>query len=192
MKRHPAIAPAFNIEPFEYVRKFYPHYRSEVEVRKFIIPIQPQYHRILFPDYGPPVAPSFGGETESHVGNAIKLAYLSHSPTNKVRSGDIVLFYRTHDEKAITTLGVVERFEVSSSADKIARLVSRRTVYSDREIVRIARRPTKVMLFRLIEHLPKSVPYDWLRKKRLIRGYIQSTRAIGDDTFSRIVREARR
>lgn len=191
IKQHPIEAPAVDIPPFEYVKKYYPHYRDDIGIRKFIIPIQPQFHRILFPDYGNPGAALPANNPLTHVGNAIKLAYLSHAVSNQVRPGDVILFYRSHDMKAITTLGIVEHFEASESATDIARLVSRRTVYSERDIVAMAERPTKVILFRLIEHLPNRVPYSWLRQNR-IRGPIQSIRSINNESFSRILRAAGR
>lgn len=150
-----------------------------------------RHHQILFPDYENPGTALPANHPRTHVGNAIKLAYLSHAPSNQVRPGDIILFYRTHDVKAITTLGIVEHFEVSDSATDIARLVSRRTVYSEQEIMDIAQRLTKVILFRLIEHLPNRVPYNWLQQNR-VRGPIQSIRCITDESFSRILRAAGR
>ncbi|MGH7945972.1 MAG: GNAT family N-acetyltransferase [Opitutaceae bacterium] len=192
VKRHPIDPPAVDIPPFDYFKRFYPHYRSGIDIRKFIVPIQPQYHGILFPDYENPGAALPANHPRTHVGNAVKLAYLCHAPNKQVRRGDVVLFYRTRDLKAITTLGVVEHFEVSQSAADIARLVSRRTVYSQREIVDMAERPTKVILFRLIEHLPNRVSYEWLRQNRVVHGYIQSIRTINDESFSRILRAAER
>lgn len=192
VKQHPVNPPAVDIPPFEYVKKYYPHYRNDIGIRKFIVPIQPQYHRILFPDYLSPGATLPANHPRTHVGNAIKLAYLCHAPTNQVRPGDVIFFYRSHDLKAITTLGIVEHFEVSESAVDIARLVSRRTVYSERDIVAMAKRPTKVMLFRLIEHLPNQVSYDWLRQNRVVRGHIVTIREINDGSFSSVLRAAGR
>lgn len=192
VKQHPTDPPALLMEPFAYVRRFYPHYVGGVDVQKFLVPIQPRYHQILFPDYRDPGASLPQNHPQTHVGNAIKLAYLSHAPSNQVSRGDVVLFYRTHDQKAVTTLGVVERFEVSTSANQIARMVSRRTVYSHQEIVEMAQRPTKVMLFRLIEHFATPVTYHQLRRDRVVRGPIQSILRIRDESFSRILRAAGR
>jgi GNAT superfamily N-acetyltransferase len=193
VKKHPVAAPPdLQISAFDYVKNFYPHYVSGANIQKFLVPIQPRYHDILFPDYGDPGASLPANHPRTHVGNAIKLAYLSHAPINRVREGDIVLFYRTHDLKAVTTLAVVERFEVLNSPADIASLVSRRTVYSDQEIVELARQPTKVMLFRLIEHFPTEVPYSQLRRQHVIRGHIQSIQAITDESFSRVLRAAGR
>ncbi len=191
VKQHPINPPAVDIPPFEYMKKFYPHYRDDIGVQKFIVPIQPQFHRILFPDFENLGVALPLNHPLAHVGNAIKLAYLCHTQTNRIRPGDIILFYRSHDVKAITTLGIVEHFEVSESASDIARLVSKRTVYSEHEITSMAEKPTKVILFRLIEHLPNRVPYSWLQQNR-VRGPFQSIRSITDESFSRILRTAER
>ena len=195
VKEHPLEAPQIDFEEsdnFAYTRKYYPHFRDDIDIAKFIIPIRPEYHRILFTDYASNILDTPEGHAE-HVGNAIKLAYLSNSPSGRIRRGDIVLFYRTHDEKAITTIGVVEEFETIASADEIASLVSRRTVYSEQGIVAMAEAAAqqrhggvRVMLFRTIEHLPSPVPRSVLLRLR-VPGKIISTRNINDDTFSRIL-----
>lgn len=196
LKKHPLATPRMHIDEadhFAYTQRYYPHFRSDLEIAKFIIPIRPQYHRILFPDYPSNAINAPEGHAE-HVGNAIKLAYLSNSPTKRIRRGDVVLFYRTIDEKAITTIGVVERFESVASANTIARMVSRRTVYTENDIVQMAQAATngvRVMLFRTIEHLPRPVPRDELLRMH-VAGKINSTRMINDDTFSRILAAAGR
>ena len=192
VKRHPVEPPAMQIDPFDYVRRFYPHYLSGIEVSKFLVPIVPRYHNILFPDYAQPGQALPAGHPQQHVGNAIKLAYLSNALAKSPKPGDIVLFYRSHDQKAITTLGVIERYESMNQADEIARLVSRRTVYTDAEIADMTGANTKVMLFRLIKHFEQPVIYPQLLRLRAVRGYIQSITQITDESFSRILAAADR
>ncbi|MDR6600219.1 GNAT superfamily N-acetyltransferase [Achromobacter deleyi] len=191
VKSHPADQPpADGINPIEYVRRYFPHYRSDPSVQKFLVPIQPRYHGILFPDYASIQSSLFS--PSGHVGNAIKLAYLCHAPTKSICAGDVLLFYRTNDEKAVTSLGVVERFEVSIDGAEIASLVSRRTVYSLAEIDQLAKKPTKVILFRLVAHLPTAVPYDQLMRDDVVTGPIQSIRKVSDVSFSRILAASKR
>lgn len=186
VKPHPVVQPPHGgIDPAEYVRRFFPHYRSDSAVQKFLVPIQPHYHGILFPDYAPIQQRLFA--QSGNVGNAIKLAYLCHAQTNAIRPGDVLLFYRTGDEKATTSLGVVEQFEVLSDGPQIASLVSRRTVYSLREINEMARKPTKVILFRLIGHLAVTVSYEQLLRDGVVTGPIQSIRKVSDASFSRVL-----
>lgn len=193
VKEHPVHPPALQMDPLEYVRRFYPHYNGGADVRKFIVPIRPRYHNILFPDCAIPGRALPAHHPRRHVGNAIKLAYLSNAPSNQPRAGDVVLFYRSSDQQAITTIGVVELYEAHTSADVIAQLVSRRTVYSMPEIAEMAERTTKVLLFRLIRNFEHPVTYDQLRRDlRVIRGWPQSITEITDDAFSRILGAADR
>ncbi len=192
VKAHPIDPPALQMPPFAYVRLYYPHYMSGMEVQKFLVPIQPQFHDILFPDYQFSGRALPDGHPQRHVGNAIKLAYLCHTPSKQPVAGDVVLFYRSRDMRAVTTLGVVESYQWSESADHIARIVSRRTVYSDRQIEEMARTETKVMLFRLICHFAKPIQYSELQRRRVVRGPIQSITNISDESFSRILRSTGR
>lgn len=192
VKRHPVQPPAIEMDTFEYVRYFYPHYLSGIKVGKFLVPVVPRYHNILFPDWAQPGQALPEGHPQRHVGNAIKLAYLCNAMTKLPEPGDIVLFYRSRDQQAVTTLGVIERYESMCEADQIARVVSRRTVYTDEQIADLAGRSTKVMLFRLIKHFHQSVPYDELLRLRVVRGYIQSITKIDDESFSRILAAAHR
>lgn len=189
VKAHPVAPPEFvGLEPLDYVRRFYPHYQAGAHVRKFLVPIQQEFHRVLFPDYHP--AQSLLFASQGSVGNSIKLAYLCHAPTKEIRAGDVLLFYRTEDEKAVTSLGIVDQFAVLDDAARIAALVSRRTVYSIKEIEDMAARPTKVILFRLVKHFPQTVPYQRLRADRVVTGPIQSITKISDVAFSRVLAAA--
>ena len=121
------------------------------------------------------------------AGNAIKLAYLCHAQVNAINPGDVVLFYRSGDHRKVTSIGVVEQYDTLSDPSVIASRVSRRTVYSMDEIAILARRPTKVMLFRLVRHLSTPVSHDWLRDHGVVSGNIQSIRTIGQHEFEAVI-----
>jgi GNAT superfamily N-acetyltransferase len=189
VKRHPANPPdATGLSALEYVRRFYPHYQTGGRVQKFLVPIQQGFHQILFPDYRA-LQPSLFA-TSGSVGNAIKLAYLCHAASNQIQPGDVLLFYRSEDEQAVTSLGVVDQFAVLSDAASIAALVSRRTVYSIKEIEDMATRPTKVILFRLVKHFPAPASLKRLLGDGVVAGNIQSITKISDDAFSRVLAAA--
>ncbi|QDL37385.1 GNAT family N-acetyltransferase [Rhodoferax sediminis] len=185
VKAHPSSPPNVDIPAIDYARLYFPHYRKDFTVRKFLVPIQPQYHQILFPDLARQ-AQLFG--SSSVAGNAIKQAYLCKAPTNQVQPGDIVLFYRTGDERAVTTIGIVERYEVHENATNIIQIVSRRTVYSQKDIEAMTSTPIKVMLFRVAGHFQSPISYSSLRQENVVSGAIQSITKISDDSFSRLLR----
>lgn len=192
VKEHPVNAPVQpELEAFDYNRLFFPHYRSDETVGKFLVPIKPRYHDILFPDYGHTQGDLFEDNiATATVGNAIKLAYLCHARTNSIQVGDILLFYRSEDIRALTSVGIVERFEISDDEDEIAGIVSRRTVYNMDEIRDLAERPTKVILFRLVGHFPRRITHQWLITNEVVKGNIQSIWGIGDGQFQTVIGHA--
>ena len=192
LKPHPVSPPRDTIYPFEYLKRYFPHFRHDEAIRKYIIPIRPEYHRVLFPDYlSPADRQLFLFSSVNTVGNAIKLAYLCHAQISQMNPGDVVLFYRSRDERAITSLGIVESYETMEKAGVIAGRVKRRTVYSMDEIEEIALRPTKVMLFRLVKHLNLPLSQNWLKENNVLHGPPQSITKISHDAFERIFENER-
>lgn len=188
LKEHPVGAPRVMVEPFQYLRKYFPHFRYDDAVGKFIVPIRPQYHDVLFPDYVLGKDMQLGlFKSTNQVGNAIKLAYLCHAQTNYMAPGDVVLFYRSGDQSAITSLGVVESYEALNDADIVASRVKRRTVYSMEEIAEMTKRPTKVMLFRLVKHFQKPLDLAWLKVQGITKGAPQSIVKIRTTAFERVM-----
>ncbi|HXT00079.1 MAG TPA: N-acetyltransferase, partial [Elusimicrobiota bacterium] len=162
----------------EYHVRFFPHFRA-AGVGKYLVPIRPGYHQVLFSDHP---------ENQEQLslfttGNAIKLAYLCHSSIGGIQPGDILLFYRSGDIKGITSLGIVESAAHLSDLDKIVQLVSKRTVYPISELTKMARKPTKVLLFRLATHLAAPVGRDVLAQGGGVKGSVQSIRRITDECF---------
>ncbi len=188
LKEHPLDAPKVLLEPFDYLRKYFPHFRHDETVAKFIVPIRAQYHRVLFPDYA--VA---GGDqlalfkAENPAGNAIKLAYLCHAQTKTMTPGDVLLFYRSGDKSAITSLGIAESYETLTDSDTVASRVKRRTVYSMEEIAKMVKQPTRVLLFRLAKHFQNPLDLEWLKSKSITKGAPQSIMKISTAAFERVL-----
>jgi GNAT superfamily N-acetyltransferase len=119
----------------------------------YMVPIEPRWHRVLFPDAEPTsedeLFSAIAGLTVQPFGNALRKAYLCNAPSRLLLPGDLLLFYRSHDEKAVFVVGICEQTIVSSDPAEIAAAVGRRTVYSYAEIESLARRGSVlVVLFR--------------------------------------------
>jgi len=119
----------------------------------YAIPIEPRWHRLLFPDAEPvdedALFPATLGLTTQPFGNALRKAYLCNAPSRLLRPGDPLLFYRSSDEKAVHVVGVCEDTLVSRDPAEIVAAVGRRTVYSLQEIENLTRRnDVLVVMFR--------------------------------------------
>lgn len=182
---------AKSLSPLRISRDFYPSFYDGPLVKKYVVPIRPEYHDRLFVDYA-------GRQTTlpEHVGdfiiegNTITKVYLSHSKTRKISEGDVLLFYRSWDARELTSIGVVEKTFVGfRNRDDVVRLVGKRTVYRVAEIKEIVRKPTLVIFFRLHFHFPKPIKLSTLKSMGILRNAPQTITKIPYRKYLQIKRE---
>lgn len=151
---------------FDFDREHYPRFHDSLAVQKFCVPIQPAYHRLLFPEiaYGAEL-PLFPVETfgpmlsrgqERTPGNTIRKVYLCRAKTTHLRPGDILLFYMSKDisfaaSQSITTVGIVEQVTNVCTSDDLIRHTAKRSVFSAESLQ--AMRPTKLSPVKVIDFL---------------------------------------
>ena len=192
VKKQPSDPPLRDgLTPFQYHRTHSPCFFAGEDVGKFMVPIQPRYHEILFPEAQRqrqlPVS------LPESAGNAVKKAYLCRAQTRQIQTGDVLLFYRSSDSRAITTIGIVEKAEILTGCDRIMSMVSKRTVYSYEEVAKeFGNGETLVLLFRVARHLGKNeVAYERLKEIGAVSGPIQSIQNISHEKFLEVANEAR-
>jgi predicted nucleic acid-binding protein len=136
----------------------------------FLAPIYPEYHTELFPDsILRTESPDDFVENEPHR-NAISKVYISRSIERNLKSGDVIVFYRTggYHRGVVSTLGVVEGIidKIPTRSDFI-RLCRKRSVFTDEELARHwnynPRRRPFIVNFLYIYSFPKRI-----NMKRLI------------------------
>jgi len=152
-------------------KRFYPSYYDGPSVRKFIVPIIPKYHNRLFTEYERRQVhlTEYAGELIIE-GNTIRKAYLCRSRIAGMQAGDVLLFYRSKDEMALTSVGVVQRVHhVVGDAERIMRYVKNRTVYTKAEIGTMAKKSTKVILFTWHFHFPNPLRLEYLVQQGILR-----------------------
>lgn len=172
-----------SMSPLTYAVTYYPHYLDNDVVGKFIVPIQPKYHNDLFADTSDVARSLFANDPSqySSQSNTIKKAYICHAHTKQIQSGDLMFFYRTDDRKSIECLGVVEQTYRGRDIDKILPLVSKRTVYSKKELEEWLQKETLVILFRFVRNFS---PIDRPTLAGTgIKGQIQSIRKISHEQY---------
>ncbi|CCJ37357.1 hypothetical protein BN140_2434 [Methanoculleus bourgensis MS2] len=176
--------------PVQISQLYYPSFYDGDSIRKFIIPIRPAFHDLLFTDF------PRGRQTKIYEhsgefgieGNTIRKAYLTHSRIKKIEPGDIILFYRSADMKAITSIGVVDNFFLDTSdPDDIIRIIGKRSVYS-RDAIERSNKPLTIILFRHHFHLPHCVTINELRSANVLSWAPQSITEI-DNTEYRWVKQ---
>lgn len=178
-----------NCDSLESLIKYYPYFKDNESVQKFIIPIQPQFHEDLFPDFSNMKGSLFEKDQSLYTcqGNTIKKAYLCHSKIKTIRKGDLILFYRSKDRKSIQCMGIVEDILFSENIDEVFPAIAKRTVYKYSDIQNILEKQTLVILFRY-KALDKEISNQSIVNAG-IKGYIQSIRKISNEQYSALVHE---
>ena len=123
-------------------RRTYPYLSRKTA--KFIVPIYPEYHTELLPDSILNTESPDNFVENKPNRNAISKVYVSRSYERGLRSGDIIVFYRTaagpapaHYTSVATTLGVVQ--DIVTNIPSRAAFIDacrKRSVFSDQELAK--------------------------------------------------------
>lgn len=166
----------------------------------FITPIYPEYHTELFPDsILKTESPNDFSENASHR-NAISKVFVSHSYERNLKSGDIIIFYRTGGlyKSVISTIGIVnDVIKYFKDGNEFVKLCKDRCVFKDKELLDLwnkyrALKPF-IVNFLYVYSLPKRITFKRLielgvfaDEKSAPRGFTK----ISTDKFDSIVKEA--
>jgi hypothetical protein len=197
--------PALNQTAFDFDRLHYPRFHDGVSVRKFCVPIQPGYHRKLFPEiaFGRELplfpteefGPILSRGQERTPGNTIRKVYLCRAKTTIIKPGDVLLFYMSKDEsyaasQSITTIGIAEQVMNVSTVDDLVRLTAKRSVFSAEDLAAMAPRPSspvKAIDFLLIGHLQPALRLNDLLAKGVFNNRPpQSIAELGEARYSNL------
>jgi predicted nucleic acid-binding protein len=168
--------------------------------RKFLVPIYPEYHTNLFPDSILRTESPLDFVENEPFRNAISKVYVSRSLNRDLKTGDIIVFYRTggYYKSVVTTLGIVEGIRTSiKDRQNFVNLCRKRSVFSDEELTRQwdaaspAYRPF-IVNFLYSYSFPKRLNLKRLIELGVIRHVLSVPRGfeeISDDSFDKIIKE---
>jgi GNAT superfamily N-acetyltransferase len=197
------LVPATNDDLFDLARLNYPRFTARTPAAAFYVPIQSEFHNILFPELAikalKPQLDLFADQSlnrsdpaNRRPGNTIRKVYLCRAMTQQLRSGSILLFYRSFSpgylaSQSITSVGVVEDVNHAMSLDDLVHLTGKRSVYSEEKLAKFEAapdRPVKVIDFLLVGHIEPAIKLDDLTHMGVFNGAPpQSISRLTDDRF---------
>lgn len=149
----------------------YPNINIIQRTKAYIIPIQPEYHEKLFPDYRCHQISIFDILGTTYESFAIKKVYISASKIQTMAPGDILLFYRSKDTKGVTSVGVVEYFyKELDYLEDFEDIVHKRTAYTEEEYEAIFEQHKIIVLFRHHFDLISPLSYTELSNLNILNG----------------------
>jgi len=167
----------------------YPRFVANGSVGKYVVPIRPNYHAELFPEFQQ--AGGSTGAATGRPGNTIEKVYLCRSKTRTMRSGDVILFYMSRHQgvrgsQCVTSVGVVKTVRSSADLDEVKRWTAKRSVYSDEDLEAMideADTPLMIIDFLLIGHLSAAVTLDALTNACVLTSWPQSIVRLDEAQF---------
>jgi len=164
-----------SLDPIDISKIFYPTYYDGDKVNKFIIPIRAIYHDRLFQTHDENAPLLFYDYLLLTEANTIKKAYICHSKTKRIKTGDIIIFYMSGSKKGLTSVGIVENIYTDvQDANEILKYVGKRSVYSDKEITEISKNKTLIIIFRWHCYFRALILLKDLLNNNILRGAPQS------------------
>lgn len=180
------------LSSLDYHVKFGPPALREINFETYIVPIRPGFHGLLFPEQELDLTSQVGLFTEADqpFGNALRKAYLSQGPIRRLTPGSNLLFYRSGDIRAVTTVGILEAWEASPHPEVIARFVGKRSVYSYGQIEAMCEdNEVLAVLFRQDRVLRPLLSLADLIENRVLRGPPQSTMRVNEEGLPWLARQ---
>ena len=177
-----------SLDALTFHKRFGPPALKPILEQTFVVPIQPKFHTLLFPEAEPQLGLGLE-EADRPYGNALRKAYLSNSRIRPMPAGSTLLFYRSGDAHAITCVGVLEAASREQDADAIATLVGKRTVYSLSEITRLAIKPVLALLFRQDRLLRRPIRLAEAQRMQLLSAAPQSIATVHREGFAWLTRQ---
>ncbi len=177
-------------------RRTYPYVSRRA--RKFIVPIYPAYHTELLPDSILRTESPAGYVENKPNRNAISKVYISRSLERGLRTGDLIVFYRTasggsgYYTSVATTLGVVQDVitNIRSRTDFLA-ICRKRSVFSDAELCQHwdytpHNRPF-VVNFLYVHSFPKRVNLKGLKEQSIVSAAPRGFEQLTDNAFNKLL-----
>lgn len=192
------------LSPLDCHKKFYPNYYDGAKVQKFFVPIRPQFHLKLFPEYTPfEQLMLFTPQDVSNIreeisGNTIRKVYLSRAKTDAVNIGDLVFFYMSKDNfyrysQCLTIVGVVDGVTKCRNLEELLEVTAERSVYSHSDLEAMFMEqttPVKAMDFLIAGHIQtdSGTPPDLNKLEELgvINGPSQSIAKLDEEQYQNL------
>jgi hypothetical protein len=178
-------------------RRTYPYVAANA--RKFIVPIYPAYHTELLPDSILRTESPLNFVENRPNRNAISKVYVSRSLERSLRTGDIIVFYRTRSgdgpawyTSVATTIGVVQ--DVVDDIGKLEEFLEacrKRSVFTNEELQkqwdwRRYPRPF-VVNFLYVYSLPRRPNLEELSEEGIIREAPRGFEPLTDRAFTKLL-----
>lgn len=172
----------------------HPFYLNKSNIKKYVIPIRPDFYRSLFKD-GKLRPPTLFDNAYDNIieiqGNTIIKAYISNSKNQKPIKGDLLFFYSSQVNQVIEPYGILESIEVIVDFDKLWRIVRNKTVFTEKELRKWMeeKKELHVITFRLIAYLKKNISLQKIKEIDSFKNKLQTITELKETDYIKLNNE---
>ena len=172
----------------------HPFYLNNSNIKKYVIPIQPEFYSTLFKDgkLRPPTLFDKAPDSLNEIqGNTIIKAYISNSRNKKPQKGDLLFFYSSKVNKVIEPFGVLESIQIITDFDELWRIVNKKTVFSDTQLKKWLEEKGQlhVITFRLIAYLKKNIGLQKIKEIDSFKNKLQTITELKETDYIKLSNE---
>ncbi|MCM5661953.1 PIN domain-containing protein [Galbibacter mesophilus] len=172
----------------------HPFYLNSSEVKKYVIPIRPDFYGSLFKDgkLRPPTLFDKAPDSINEIqGNTIIKAYISNSKNRKPNKGDLLFFYSSKTNQVIEPFGVLESIEIIKDFDKLWNTVRKKTVFTELELRSWLeeKKELHVITFRLITYLKKNISLQKIKTIDSFKNKLQTITELKETDYTKLYNE---
>jgi hypothetical protein len=172
----------------------HPFYLNNSNVKKYVIPIQPEFYSTLFKDgkLRPPTLFDKAPDSLNEIqGNTIIKAYISNSKNKRPKKGDLLFFYSSKINQVIEPFGVLESIQIVTDFDELCRIVNKKTVFSDTQLKEwlLEKGKLHVITFRLITYLQKNIGLQKIKKMDSFKNKLQTITELKETDYIKLNNE---
>ncbi|GLB49414.1 PIN domain-containing protein [Neptunitalea lumnitzerae] len=172
----------------------HPFYLNGSDIKKYVIPIRPNFYGSLFKDgkLRPPTLFDKAPDSINEIqGNTILKAYISNSKNQKPTKGDILFFYSSKVNQVIEPFGILESIEIVNDFDKLWNIVRKKTVFTETELRNWLeeKKELHVITFRLIAYLKKNISLQKIKEIDSFKNKIQTITELKEIDYIKLKNE---
>ncbi|TDS10924.1 hypothetical protein DFQ03_3817 [Maribacter caenipelagi] len=172
----------------------HPFYLNNSNVKKYVIPIRPDFYGSLFKDgkLRPPTLFDKAPDSINEIqGNTIVKAYISNSKNKKPKKGDLLFFYSSKVNQVIEPFGVLENIEIVNDFDKLWNIVRKKTVFTEIELRKWLEEKGElhVITFRLIAYLKKNISLQKIKEIDSFKNKLQTITELKETDYTKLNNE---
>ncbi|AZJ36441.1 hypothetical protein D6T69_13285 [Tenacibaculum singaporense] len=172
----------------------HPFYLNNSKIKKYVIPIRPEFYGTLFKDgklRTPTLFDTAPDSLNEIQGNTIIKAYISNSKNKKPQKGDILFFYSSKTNQVIEPIGILESISFVKDFDELWSIVRKKTVFTDEELQNWLeeKKQLNVIIFRLITYLKKNISLKKIKEIDSLKNKIQTITELKEADYIKLDNE---